>query len=349
MLQSLGDRIWTAGEEIAETGLVYHPTMDIHDASKIQTFLDSPRKYFFQYVLGWRGIDPNIHLEFGSGWHLAMEHLLRSLNTDDGYSDKAVLEAWQLFNDYYESQFPQTLGPDPHSAKNPENALRALVKYAQLWERDKREMRTMYTEVAGSVPVQEDRVLHFKLDSIVRRNGRIASMEHKTTGRWSQRWADQWDLITQPWLYTHALNAIFPDDDVSGVIINGAILRAPTKAKPDNNEFIRVPVAKSERMMVEGLWRVNHILDYMSWHWENLVNSTPDDDILPAFPCNGTSCSKYGCPFAQFCATWPNPLEHADSPPSGFEQAFWDPRREQDDAKYIVKAGESEIQEVQKR
>lgn len=328
------------GEKLGNTGLTYQPSMDIHDASKIQSFLSSPRAYFFNHLLGWQQEEPNIHLVFGSGWHEAMEHLLLSLNTDNGYSDRAVLTAYDLFMSIYEPAFPNVFADDQHPAKNPANALTALLQYAALWRGDTRAFKTLYTEIAGSVPVTEERVLHFKLDSVIYDETRntIFSMEHKTTGRKTQAWLDSWAIITQPWLYTHALRVLYEDEPsiaVKGVVINGAILRKGA------NEFLRIPVGKSNEMMAAGLWAANHQLDQIKWNTENLLESSPDDDVLAAFPCNGSSCSKFGCTYASFCAHWANPLRRIEQAPPGFEQHYWDPRREEDTASNIVHLGES--------
>ena len=212
------------GDPLGDTGLTYHPSMDIHDASKLQAFMDSPRKYFFQYVLGWRAEDPNVHLVFGSGWHHAMEHLLLSLNGEDPYSNRVVVEAWQMFMDTYRADFPNEFMDDQHGAKDPTNALKALAAYAAAWASDVKRYKTLYTEVAGSVMVRHDRLVHWKMDSILTEDDQhIVSMEHKTTGRKTQAWLDSWNIILQPLIYQHALRTVFQDYPVKGVLINGAI------------------------------------------------------------------------------------------------------------------------------
>ena len=67
------------------TKVPYHITHDVHDASKLQCFMDCPRQYFYRYVLGWSRQGSNIHLIFGEGWHRAMETLLR-----EGYDTEAI-------------------------------------------------------------------------------------------------------------------------------------------------------------------------------------------------------------------------------------------------------------------
>lgn len=324
------------GDLMGETGLSYQPSMNIHDPSKLQSWEDSPRKYFFQHILGWRRDEPNIHLGFGSAWHDAMEHLSLSLNTDDPYSNRIVMEAYELFMDCFRSEFPNEVMHFDNSAKNPGNALQALAEYAEVWREDAQKFKTLYTETAFSVPISDTRVIHGKMDTILLRHEQfIESLEHKTTGRKTQSWIDQWDVILQPMIYTYALKAIFEETAVRGVTINGAILRSKS------NEFIRIPVAKSDNMLRAGLWKVNHYLDQIEWSMENLLETSPDDDVLAAFPCAGQSCSKFGCEFSAFCAHWANPLQHAHTPPPGFTQEFWDPRRQEETAKNVVHVSES--------
>lgn len=332
------------GSVLLETGLTYDPSMDIHDASKVQTFMDSPRKYFYQYILGWRKEEPNIHLVFGSAWHGAMEHLLLSLNTDDPYGDKYLMEAYDLFQQTYMEAFPDPLTHDAHGAKSLGNGLQALVDYTNTWRRsDVGHMTTLYTEVAGSIPISETRLTHFKLDSIVVKNGEVMSLEHKTTGRKTDSWLNKWGVMIQPFVYTHALRALFGDEVVKGTVINGAVLRK------SSNEMLRMPVFKNDQQMRAGLWSINHWYDQIRWNTENLLDTTVDDDVMAAFPCNSMSCSKFGCEFMTFCEHWANPLQRADHPPIGFVQEFWDPRRENDDAKYVVhvpEGGSAQIEEV---
>ena len=314
------------GDLMGKSGVAFHPSMDIHDASKVQTFMDSPRKYFFKFILGWEPEGSNVHLVFGSAWHEAMEHLLLSLNGDDPYSNRAIIEAWDKLHAVFSASFPNEMSWGDHGAKEPGNALKALTEYTQKWIGDIKRYRTLFTEVAGSVPISDenDRVIYYKLDSVLEdldKNG-IRSEEHKTTGRLTQAWRDQWEIILQPMIYNHALRSIFQDYNVLGVTINGAILRKK------GNEFLRFPVAKSDAMMSEGLWKLNHYLDMIEWYTQNMMETSPEDDVMPAFPCNGTSCSKFGCAFSSFCGHWANPLQHADNPPLGFTRKFWDPMRQ---------------------
>jgi len=77
-------------------------TWDIIDSSKLSTFMECPRKYFYEYVLGWRPSMPNVHLTFGTAWHAAVERLLI-----EGYSQEHVEEAKFIFLQYYRRDLPE--------------------------------------------------------------------------------------------------------------------------------------------------------------------------------------------------------------------------------------------------
>ena len=85
---------------------------DVLDSTKIKAYLECPRKFFYEYVVGWRSIEPNIHLEFGKAWHLAMEHLLVK-----GYEDEELVQAYTLFHNHYRKYFPEVMD-DVYAPKN---------------------------------------------------------------------------------------------------------------------------------------------------------------------------------------------------------------------------------------
>ena len=303
------------------SNLTKHPTWDIYDSSKIQEFQTCPRKYFFRYILGWDSEYPNNHLIFGSAIHLAMEHLL--LNH---YSDDSISEAFDLFLNYYRATFNEETD-ELFNPKIPSKVLPLLVEYCETYKRDFDEFDVLYTEVAGTVPLTDDRVMHLRQDAICKKkNGQIFSLEHKTLGRTpSRQWTEQWDLKTQIGTYTHVLYCLFPQEDVFGVVINAlGILKT-------KNSFLRHPIRKTEEMMGVWLWNTLYWLDLIHWNTSLLMNDCSEEDaVLTAFPMNTESCTKYfGCPYKDFCSTWVNPLRHCDEPPIGFKEVWWNPLGEQ--------------------
>lgn len=295
-----------------------HHTMEIVDSSKIQSFQDCPRGFFFSYVLGLRPDIPNVHLDFGSAWHDAMEEMLLR----GKYDETAIAFAYHKFLNTYREAFPDEITDQDRAPKNPEYAFKALRSYAEQYASDNFEV--LYTETAGLVPISPERKLVVKLDSILRdkNDGKINSMEHKTTGYNSSSWREKWHYMLQIESYTHLLYSLYPENEVGKVIINGACF---TKSR--GFDGIRIPVYKSKKQMAAFLWNVNHWIDLIEWNYEQLAQTSIDDPVMPAFPINCMSCSKFGCRMGGICSTFPNPLRFAEEGLAGYKTDFWDPLR----------------------
>ncbi len=299
-----------------------HPSWDIYDATKIQSYMDCPRQYFYEYVLGWRPEQSSVHLEFGSAWHLAMEHLLLH-----GYGDVAVLEAYQLLTDYYRQFFPEIMD-DTNHPKTPAMALKALLEYTKEYAHE--QFTPLYTEIAGTVSLDASRALHFRMDSILETPDGIKSREHKTGSQLSRQWIDQWALKMQTGVYNHVLYCLFPREKVWGVEINGTIFNK-TKI-----QFQRVPARRSPAAMEAWWWNTIEWYREMERDFEKLISvDTSALPILTCFKMNTENCTKYfGCRYHDFCIAWGNPLQHIDEVPTGFKIEYWNPADEEKDAKY---------------
>tara|TARA_Y100000593_G_scaffold82293_1_gene154511 strand:- start:4163 stop:5125 length:963 start_codon:yes stop_codon:yes gene_type:complete len=299
-----------------------HVTHGITDASKLQCFMDCPRQYFYRYVLGWSHSGSNIHLIFGEGWHRSMEHILR-----DGYGTDSIREAYEVCLKYYREHFDET-EDQKYFPKSPEAVIPALVEYCHRYSQD--DFEVLHTEVAGKVPIDENRNMHFRLDAVCKDEKGIYVLEHKTASRLTSTWSNQWSLSMQVSLYTHALHMMYDPNDVYGVIVNGVIFRK------NGNDYIRVPVRKSPEMMKAWWWNVLHFMDMLDWNFEELDKCTEDDEVMTAFPMNTQSCTKYfGCMYQDFCKMWPNPLQRADEPPLGFVIDRWNPADRDEDKKQV--------------
>lgn len=301
--------------------VIPHESWKIQDATKIQAYMDCPRMYFYEYMLGWRPSAPNIHLEFGKAWHLAMEHMILCHGRDGEYTSQTVKEAYALFLTHYRKFWGPEMDETNHP-KSPANAFKALAEYSVEYARD--QFEPLYTEIAGTVPLSESHVLHFRMDSIMRTKDGIKSREHKTGSQLSRQWTDQWLLKTQSFIYSHALYCLFPQNEVWGVEINGTIFNK-TKI-----QFQRVPCRQPIQMMEAGFWNVK------AWH-QSILSDIADlgvqsasDSVMTCFRQNTENCTKYfGCRYHDFCMGWPNPLQHLDEMPSTFKVEYWNPADEE--------------------
>jgi hypothetical protein len=291
--------------------------------------MSCPRKYFYEYVLGWQREEPNVHLEFGTAAHLALEMLLTR-----GYHPNVVEDAFKAFLSHYRRFFNEEMD-EGNKPKNPSCFLRALIMYADLYKSDLSTFKVLHTEVSGSVPISANRLIYFKSDSICEGDEGHFCLEHKTGQRYSIAWAAQWRQKVQVGTYIHVLYSLFPPSQVYGAKINGIFPHEEPKLKKDGTpyagaldcEFHRVIVRRNQDSMQSWLSEINIWFDLIEDDFERLSEATDEDQVLSAFPRNTESCSQYGlCPFFDWCSVWQNPLRHADSPPVGFLPKSWDPR-----------------------
>jgi len=295
----------------------------IIDSSKMTEFMDCPRKYFYRHVLGWKSTAPNNHLIFGHAWHAAQEHLLVN-----GYD--AVEEAILVFM----ADYRKTFSPETDALfgnKTPTKADEALRAYVLYYADDLKNFQVIHTEIAGTVMITEDFLMHFRMDTILQDmdSGMYFSLDHKTGSKQGRTWTDKWALAMATGLYTHVLYCLYPREQVKGLKYRGTFFY---KSKPA--EFLDVPCWMSLPRMQVWLWNCVYWYNLMRSQYELFSQCKEDEEVLQAFPMNSESCTKYfGCPYHDFCTAWPNPLMQAEQPPLGFEVEFWNPQDEESTVK----------------
>jgi hypothetical protein len=309
-----------------------HPTWKVIDSTKLIQYMQCPRSYFFRYVLGWDNIEPNIHLEFGSAWHLAMAHLL-----EHDYSASTVNEAYEIFLSHYR-KFWSPLYDEGNAPKNPSNVLRGLHQYSLEYEDDLENFKVLATEIAGSILIRSDLPnLFFRMDTLIESQDGFASLEHKT-GKGGSYWMNQWAQSVQMGTYQHVLHCMFPEN-ADAVYINAFFPSNPPRIKKDgtpysgdkDNSFLRFALRWSNRQMNDWYVTVSWWLEKIQEDMDKLEvesNTAFEHDVMEIFVKNTTSCGHYaGCPYSTICRAWANPLAepcHIVQP--GFVERFWDPR-----------------------
>lgn len=324
----------------------YHNTWDVTDASKLTAFLSCKRKYFYEYVLGWRVDRVNNDLHFGHCMHYAMAHIMDNwhLILETNSLEPFVPDAYSKFL----SKYRELIGPDEdeHNApKCPGYVVELLVGYIEKFRSMDRGMRVLFTEVAGSVPIGTDEngesiILHYRLDTVVEEPSPSAPsgiyiLEHKTAKTFSPQWVSKWKMSHALSTYVHILYCLYESNRIWGAKINGLRLR-----KRDGPDYVRVPVRKKPALMNAWLWEARDAVLDMRREFDRLSQSSPNDDRMECFPRTGAheTCTQYwGCPYLDFCSGWPNPLARCQEVPQGFKVERWDPRDYEEDEGVTVK------------
>ena len=311
----------------------YHPAWEKRDSSKLDDYITCPRKFFFSHILGWQTETHRHDLFFGECWHIAREYMLIH-----GYED--MLGAYGAFlKRYREVLSPET--DSLYTPKDPDAVLMALAKFAGDPNRcnDLKYNEVLYTEVSGSVPVDEKRVLYFRMDSILRNKeqGYIFSWDHKTKGGdFNRQWEEKFYLGLQNGTYTHCLYCMYPEEmkagKIKGVEFCGTSFKYLKRGGSVNPQgyhigLNRVPAWKSPEQMNVWLWNTIDVLDNLDRDMDRLYDCKEADPVMMSFQQNPTSCTDYfGCLYHDYCMSWANPLRHSFEPPLGFISGFWDPR-----------------------
>jgi len=312
------------------------PAWDIRDSSKLDDFDACARMYFFKHMLGWRPDRTAHDLSFGNCYHKAREHQLIH-----GYDD--ISGAYNAFIEPYREEF----APEDDAMnipKTPSAVLTALIKFRDERSRDLIDNEVVeldgkkMTEISGTVPVDDNRVLHYRMDSIMRRleDDMIFSWDHKTTHEKylnGRQWAEGFHLGIQNGTYTHCLYCMFPIEKVLGIEFCGVgfnfLKRGSSQRSAGFHASLRrVPAFKTPEQMNVWLWNTINLLDNLDRETDRLFHCKEEDTVLMAFPMSPKSCTAYrGCPFHDYCLSWPNPLQRCYEPPLGFHVEFWDPSK----------------------
>lgn len=299
----------------------YNPVWEITDATKLKAFLECPRAYFFEYVLGWRSANPNIHLVFGQAIHEAMDYLY----TAKDFSPSAQHVAYEKFEKVYRAVFPPGMDQFQKS-KVPERVKPFLAEYCLKYATDLRRYEILHVETPVKILLGKDFVLYGKLDTIMRdlATKQIVSLEHKTaSGYLNENWIKTHRNSIQVFTYTHALYCLFGLDAVDCVIINGCSFKITKSIMFDLQRF---PLKKYPENM--RIWQMHTIdwLESLAFEFSRLAETKDSDEVMTAFPCRWPNCGNWaGCKYEDLCQLWKNPIQKLSAMPDNLTVDHWNP------------------------
>ena len=314
--------------------LTQHPSWEIIDSSKLSDMKRCPRYYFYRNIFGWRsGGDHD--LVFGEAFHRAKELILRN---PDKTPTELIAGAMARFNQYYREFFGPETDMD-FGAKNPGSAQNMLEDYLKL-ERPYSLLKfgdRLATEIHGVVPLDmEGRKIHFRIDAMVKLDsGKIAFIDHKTTGSDRQMYQRAWSISGQMGTYDHVISCLYGADNCSGGFVELHIFRKETRTGK-GNDYLSIPLNFGIEKKQQWLWTTTNWVIEIERNMEALIVAKEDHPVLMAFPQNESGCIKYNrlCSFFDICMARANPLTFATTP-IGYRVEFWDPSERSKESEYL--------------
>ena len=296
------------------------------DSTKLSTYVECPRKFYYAYVLGWQPSYESNHLIFGQAWHEALARLIAS----EDYSPESVERAFtEGFLPVYRAKFPSSTD-EVFWPKTPERAEAALLAWSRQWQHDPRDFEVLEIETCSTVDVNLHssavaRPLYVKLDTVLRDSSEwVRVLEHKTCSRLGEK---RWELTNQ--INAYLLWAYLKYGTETGLVIDeAAFLKVKGNRGGQKFGFARTPVERSALQLLAWADEANEWLTRIERDFEAYYLETPESASMRAFPrCGGTACGSFsGCPYTCLCSEWTNPRRNTASPPIGFVERHWDPR-----------------------
>jgi hypothetical protein len=313
-------------------GILPHYTTAFDDNSKTNSFEECPRKYFFQYVLGWRSKYPDINLIFGEAVHRALFVIYQDFIETGIFGKPAAIEKGIAIGIKFYREFFNPLMDDDNAPKNPFFLDQAIRKYIEYYSSIDSDFEILHAEVAGTTPIDDSYSMLFRIDLILRdpATRKVWCLDHKTAKAMTKVWGDQWKQASQFNLYTHALMMNWPPEEVGGAIVNGIFFR---KSGPG---FQRVWLPKAGTPFIGDWWHnVQLKLRDLDSNFLLLQKENPASEHMFSFPKQTKRCFDYfrPCAFLDFCMQNPNPIKWLEeqrkngtaATPTNMLKDHWDP------------------------
>lgn len=308
------------------------------DYSSISSYIDCPRKFFFQYMLHLRHTSSNLDLVFGSCWHYGLECAYKQLMIDPDtdpsdlikISSKGFLALWEIegtsFNE--ELSFP----------KSPGNALNMYHKYFTSVYTPDKNVKIIGVETPFVISLGDGLPYYTgRLDlTSIKNDDSVIITDHKTAKYVNETTLAGYDSSFQTDGYLAAGYLYY---DKLPTIIYSVAQVAKTK-----NDFFNHTVMKSKSLIDRSLhdisfWVRRLLDDIVKYKIEKDYGEGETTDrnyIQKSFHrAPGYACTQYfrKCSYFDICHFRNNAITYANKTPQGYIVYEWDPDKHNDEMK----------------
>lgn len=275
------------------------------DNTRIGDFKHCPRYYYFRHVRHWVPAGMNSPaIVFGTCWSLALDALWQGASVADAM--QGFMAGW-----YGEGlTWPLPLAYQKRwGHHNPETAKKMLGFYAAKRERFIKDVEVLSVDKGIKFPIYKDVDYVAKPDKIVKHDGEVSIIDHKTTGYGGKEgftfsWSEQWHLSSQIDGYRWLVSKVY-NQATTKLWIDAALV-----SKLHHHVFELLPIRKGEDWQVEWLEDTHYWVDRIK---------------AKRYPKNTGSCRAFNrlCEYFDICRWHSNP-EELDTP-KDFVVRKWDP------------------------
>ena len=309
-----------------------------YDNTRVAAYSECERKFYFRHVRNWVSDGVSLPLAFGLSWHSAMDVVWPNIDVPTEKLANLALAAFE--QTWQEAGLPLAENAsieelDGWGYRNPGTAFEMIVCYIEIRRPYIQECEILAVEKPFAAAIRTDDPDLFyigRIDKVVRKDGRIKGIEHKTSslykkdGPFRADFIDDFSPNNQIDGYTHGLNMNYQQVDM--ILVDAVLVH-----KTIHDAFKFIPVKRATAHLDAWLWEVNdridkieadklRLLSYREWARVEGRHAS----YLPAFPKQPSECiGRYGhCPYLDLCKMEPNPetIEHV---PDGFKVEKWEP------------------------
>lgn len=300
------------------------------DYSSLTTYLECPRKFFFQYVLHFRSSRPSIHLVFGSAWHYGLETTYAELKAGTPLTPADAREiSIRAFNALWSLEGEPHFEPDLVYPKSP---ARAADMYDRYWkqhldsdlEKTVLGVESPFTiDLSVITPGMPNYI--GRLDLVFEhQDGSLEVVDHKTASSINKITGPGFNSSFQTDGYLTAGHMFY--DKLPEVTYRVALCQK-TKIAFEDFTFSKRQSAL-DRFLQDLINHCSSIINNLKLLEIDQDKSSDKSYIMPAFLRKpGYACTSYfsTCPYFDLCNFRNNPMTWKDSPPQGYSVNEWDP------------------------
>jgi PD-(D/E)XK nuclease superfamily protein len=269
----------------------------VKSSTMLRTWMECPRKYFLQVVLGYVTKEDAIYLTWGSAYHLFRYVLEFHYGIGDEATQRFDPEkgkiAFGLASEqalkFWKANMREPAAGTKWEFMTTERLLKSFVAAYKHWQKEKEQgrIRVIAIEQACNVQLGDGSYTSIRADQIIRWNGKIWGRDWKSTTKNSDFYKRSLEPNDQFTRYTFVEGQI-TGESVQGQFVELLYNAKPTKNKTNGPEIIELTTSRTPWQLQE--WEADAAI--INQH----MAISRDQD---RYPMHTPSCAF--CPFHRVC------------------------------------------------